>query len=88
MELIHERERIFAQDDAGRTVAEITFPISGGTANINHTFVDASLRGQGAAGQLVQAAAEQIRAAGLKAYPTCSYARRWFDEHPEQADIL
>ena len=57
-------------------------------ANIDHTFVDGSLRGQGVAGQLVQGAADQIRGRGMKAVATCSYAVKWFDSHPDQRDLL
>ena len=61
MELQKEKNRIFAVDNSGKLVAEITFPDAGnGLVDIDHTFVDDSLRGQGAAGQLVEAAAKQI----------------------------
>ena len=44
--------RIWAEDQAGKLVAEITFPETRpGVADIDHTFVDASLRGQGGGGQ-------------------------------------
>ena len=65
--------RIWAENEEGRLVAEITFPeVRRGIVNIDHTFVDPSLRGQGAAGRLAQAAADQIRARGMKAVLTCS----------------
>ena len=88
MEFTHEYDRIFKFDDDGKLIAEVTFPITDGVAVINHTFVDSSLRGQGIAGMLLSAAAEQIRAAGLKAEPTCSYAAKWFESHPEYSDLL
>lgn len=84
----YETERIFATDDCGKLIAEITFPVSGNVANIDHTFVDGVLRGQGIAGKLVEAAVKQLRAANLKIHPTCSYAVKWFEEHPEHADTL
>lgn len=81
--------RIWAEDQAGKLVAEITFPETRpGVADIDHTFVDASLRGQGAAGRLVEAAVAQLRRRDMKAVPTCSYAQRWFQDHPEQGDLL
>ena len=46
------------------------------------------LRGQGAAGRLVEAAVAQLRRRDMKAVPTCSYAQRWFQDHPEQGDLL
>ncbi|NCC08789.1 MAG: N-acetyltransferase [Clostridia bacterium] len=81
MEFLHEDERIFAVDENGGLLAEVTFPVTDGVANINHTFVDPSLRGQGIAGQLMKLAAEQIKTNGLRALPTCSYAIKWFAEH-------
>lgn len=61
MEFQHERERIFALDEQGKLVAEVTFPVSEGVADIDHTFVEQSLRAQGVAGQLLDAAVRQIR---------------------------
>lgn len=87
MEFRKETGRIYAERD-GQMIAEITFPEEDGVAVIDHTFVDGSLRGQGVAGQLVRAAADQIRDQGKKARAVCTYARAWFDRHPEQADLL
>ncbi len=88
MEFKYESDCIYATDSSGNRIAEVTFPISDGVANINHTYVDPALRGQGIADQLLTAAVEQIRLAGLKACPTCSYAIRWFAEHPEHLYLL
>lgn len=87
MDFQRETGRIYAERD-GQLIAEITFPEEDGVAVIDHTFVDGSLRGQGVAGQLVRAAADQIRGEGKKARAVCTYARVWFDRHPEQADLL
>ncbi len=88
MEFRQEPGRIFSLDESGRLLAEVTFPQREGVAEIDHTFVDPSLRGQGVAGQLLKAAADTLRAEGRKARPTCSYAVRWFETHPEYADLL
>ena len=72
---IHEESRIYMEDEAGRMIAETTFPeTSEGVFTINHTFVDDSLRGQGIASKLVEAAIEDITARGGKVKATCSYA--------------
>ena len=69
--------------------AEVTFPeTASGMVVIDHTWVDGALRGQGAAGQLMQAVVELLRADGRKARATCSYARAWLAKHPEAADVL
>lgn len=88
MKFQYEKERIFSEDETGRVIAEITFPTKDRLADITHTFVDDSLRGQGAAAQLLSAAAAQIRSEGLKAKATCSYAAKWFEKHPEEEDLL
>lgn len=89
MELIYESNRIYGRNDTGELIAEVTFPtIDATTVDIDHTFVDQSLRGQGVANQLLLAAAEHIRAQGKKAVLTCSYAVRWFETHPEHSHLL
>lgn len=88
MEFQHEQDRIFALAPSGALLAEVTFPITENTATIDHTFVDNSLRGQGVANQLLLETANQLRAAGFKANPTCSYAIRWFEENPDYSDLL
>ena len=88
MEFRKESGRIFAMDETGKLLAEVTFPEREGVAVINHTFVDDSLRGQGIAGQLLRAVADTLRQYGRKAKATCSYAIHWFETHPEERDLL
>lgn len=88
MEFQHEPGRIFALSPEGALLCEVTFPAENGVADIKHTFVDESLRGQGIAGKLLAAAVAQIRKDGLRVRPTCSYARTWFEKHPEEKDLL
>lgn len=89
MEFQIEPGRVFALDGNGKVLAEVTFPTEeDGVANIDHTFVDPSLRGQGVANQLLQRAAELLREEGKKVRLTCSYAVTWFEGHPEYRDLL
>ncbi len=89
MKFQHERHRIFAEDESGRTVAEVTFPaIAEDTVCINHTYVDRSLRGHGVASELTSAVVRELQSQNLKAVVTCSYAVRWFREHPELSGLL
>ena len=82
MEFIHEPNRIYGTDEAGKVIAEITFPqTEPGVFTINHTIVDSSLQGQGIAGKLVQAAVEDIKKQGGKVQATCSYAVKWLEKH-------
>lgn len=83
MDFIYEKERIYMNDENGKLIAEITFPTKEGIATINHTFVDESLRGQGVAGKLTEAAVKQILNDKNKLSATCSYAVKWLKKHPE-----
>lgn len=84
---IKENRAEYWQD--GRLLGEVTFPaLRPGVVNIDHTFVDPVLRGKGTAGHLLEQVCEELRRTGQKAVVTCSYARRWFGQHPEQADLL
>lgn len=84
MDFQYEHDRIYTKDTAGKVIAEVTFPAKDGVADINHTFVDDSLRGQGIAGQLVSAAVKQIHADGNNESATCPYAVAWLAKHPEE----
>ena len=80
-----ETTRVYALDERGNLVAEITFPMTQpGVYCMDHTFVDASLRGQGMADRLVRAALEQIRDNGGVPTATCSYAAAWLAKHPQE----
>lgn len=89
MDFQKEPGRIWLAGTRGQTIAEVLFPEEeNGIVNITHTFVDDSLRGQGVAGQLMDAVAAYLRREGKKARLTCSYAVRWFPAHPEFHDVL
>ena len=84
-----ESNGIYLLGTANRKLAEVTFPdISETVVNIDHTFVDETLRGQGVAEHLMSVAAAKIREENKKARLTCSYAKKWFDSHKEFSDIL
>lgn len=73
---------IYLENENGSIIAEITFyEIKKGVFNINHTFVDESLRGQGIAAKLVELAVEEIRYRNGKVEATCSYAKKWIEKN-------
>lgn len=89
MNFTHNENQIALFSDEGHLLAEITFPrINDTTVNINHTFVDESLRGQGIAGKLMAELVQELTAENLTAIPTCSYAVKWFDKHPEYSHLI
>ena len=89
MDFIYQPNRIYAVNETGKVIAEVTFPgRSETTVEVTHTFVDDSLRGQGIAGQLMEAVVSKLRDEHKKAYPSCPYAVKWFEAHPEATDIF
>ncbi len=82
MEFKHEKGRVYMENAEGKVIAEITFPETApGTVNIDHTFVDDSLRGQGVADKLVRGALEDIAKDKKKYTASCSYAIKWLEKH-------
>lgn len=76
-------------DSDNHMVAVVTFPKEEeNIVNIDHTYVDSSLRGQGIAGKLMEETVSQLRQNNQKAKLSCSYAVKWFEEHPECSDVV
>jgi len=85
----HETDRIYLENENGDVVAEVTFPVlNDEVVNINHTFVDPSLRGQGVASKLMLEVAKKLRQENKKAMISCSYAVQWFDKNKEYKDVV
>jgi len=55
---------------------------------ISHVEAEPPLRGTGAAGRLMQQIIDHARANQLVIVPRCSYARSWFQRHPQAGDVL
>lgn len=53
-----------------------------------HVEADLELRGTGAASRLMQQIVDHARAEKLVLEPRCSYARAWFQRHPDAQDVL
>lgn len=82
MNFIKEKNRIYAEDSQKKTIAEITFyEIENGIYNIDHTFVDKSLRGKGIGSKLVQEAINSIEQKGGQIQATCPFAKKWIQEN-------
>ncbi len=71
-----------------RVAGELTWRLTGGRRAITHTGVRPDFRGQGLAARLVARALADARADGVKVVPSCWYAARYIDEHPEHADLV
>ncbi len=82
--------RIYCIDEKGGLMAETTFVFKkNGEVNVDYTYVNPVLRGQGTAGEMMKVVAEYLREKGLKATATCSYANIWLKRHEElYSDII
>ncbi|RDZ28267.1 GNAT family N-acetyltransferase [Lysobacter silvisoli] len=69
-------------------IAYLDTRLEGERLVITHTWVPEAIGGRGIAAELVRAAFEYARAAGLKVRPACSYAAAWAERHPEFSDVL
>lgn len=76
--------------EQGEVLAEVTYsPVRDGVVDIDHTYVDPKLRGQGIAAKLMEALAGELRKKGLKALASCSYADIWLAKNrAAYADII
>lgn len=87
MEWQYEKGRIFCEED-GEVIAETTFVYHGnGVIDIDHTYISPKLRGQGAAGKMMEVVAEYLQSCGMKATATCTYAHGWLDKNRDKYGI-
>jgi predicted GNAT family acetyltransferase len=83
------RGAFFIEQDGARA-AELTFSAGpdGKLVMLDHTEVGESLRGQGVARKLVEAAVNWARQEGIKLVAVCPFARAVFDKEPAFRDVL
>ena len=69
----------------GGAEAELLYVIEGDRMLLVHTEVPEAWGGRGIGGRLVRAALARAQANGLTVVPWCPFARRWLQEHPDEA---
>ncbi|PZG37535.1 N-acetyltransferase [Listeria ivanovii] len=84
MEYKEGKNRIYAVNNEGTEVGEVTFvPTGEDMFIIDHTGVDDAARGQGIAQELVKRAVEKAKTEGKKIIPLCPFAKSEFSKKPE-----
>lgn len=85
----HSTKGHFFYEVDGLLKAEMTYSQAGNDKIIiDHTEVDASLKGQGVGYQLVEAAVNYARERHLKILPLCPFAAAVFKKKNEYSDVL
>lgn len=84
MNWLYEKGRIYSVGENNELLAEATYAhVSECLVNVDHTYVNPKLRGQGVAGNMMVVVSEYFRENHLKAIATCSYANMWFVKNAE-----
>lgn len=79
----------FRVRDGQTVLAELTYRHEApNTVTADRTFVDPSLRGQGVAGKLLDAAVEHARNAGWTIVPRCSYVASAREKREDIRDVV
>lgn len=74
---------------SGQRVGEMTYSRTNPSlVVVDHTHVDPSLRGQGAARHLQDALVAWARETRTQVVPVCSYVKHQFDRDPSIRDVL
>ena len=78
MNYIYKEDEIYVLKEDGDFLVHVTFEkIEEGIVNINHTFVDVSLRGQGVASLMMHETMTYLLDKKYKVVATCPYAVAW-----------
>jgi hypothetical protein len=77
----------FEMDEAGHTVFA-DYRRAAGRLIIDHVEAPVALRGNGAAGRLMEGLVDQARKEGVKITPLCGYASAWLKRHSDHADLI
>lgn len=92
MEILHQDDGIkgaFFVKQENKILAELTY-VWAGTDRIiiDHTDVNAVLKGKGTGRQMIAKAVEFAREKSIKIIPLCPFARSVFDKVKEYHDVL
>lgn len=67
----------------------LDYRVNGDAVAFPHTYTVPKHRGHGYAAQLVEYAVADVESSTTKRIvPMCWFVGKWFDEHPEKADLL
>jgi len=84
MNYIFKDHEVYVFKDDLTYLVHATFPLlEEGVVNIDHTYVDVSLRGQGVASEMMHAVMTYVIEKKYQVVATCPYAVSWLKRHKE-----
>ena len=87
MSVTHDAEkRRFELTEDGET-AFASYKRDGDIWDFDHTVVPKALGGRGVGTRLIKAALADVKAAGGRVVPSCSFVAHYLEKHPEAADV-
>lgn len=72
----------------GGEPAYLSYAEMDGRLYLMHTEVPEAFGGRGLGGELLRAALEHARGAGMQVVAFCPYAKVWLGRHPEYAELV
>jgi uncharacterized protein len=89
-EFSHEPEAgRYVLRDGTELLSTADYRIMGNQISFHHTYTNPTHRGKGLAGDVVEYAVNDVEATtSYRVVPMCWYVGKWFDEHPERAELL
>lgn len=85
----YQKDELFVLKEDENYLVHATFPIfEEGVVNIDHTFVDPSLRGQGVASEMMHEVMKYLKEKQMQVIATCPYAVVWLKKHKEYNDMV
>jgi len=83
----HKGNEFLIRLEAGK-YAYVKYHLGEGSLYIDSTFVPEEYRGRGLAETMMKAVAEYAKQPRLEIVPVCSYAKLYFEKHPEYKNLL
>lgn len=79
----------FEVHEDGKVVGHLEYTVGHhGDVSLTHTKVEEEYGGRGLAGELVRHAMDDIRTAGYRVRPLCSYVKTWLERNPGYDDLV
>ncbi len=83
MNIIHNEAECRFEYRSGDVLAVCDYQVAGNVWTFTHTFVPDSMRGQGVAAALAEAALMHAQALNVKVVPSCSYIDSYMERSPK-----